>query len=128
MVQCICRLLPLVKLVNKEVKKIIDKADLTSTEMESLYKAACFMEKVEKTCSMEESASYGYEREPWVGYSEMRGRTSPVTGRYISRGMSGHSIEDRMIAALEQQMDNAKTEYERQQIMEEINHIRMGTR
>lgn len=77
---------------------------------------------------------YGYG-DP--GYSEERGR-SPVTGRYISRGMSGrggnnnggggysgHSIEDRMIASLEQQMDQAQSDYERNMIEEEINHIRM---
>lgn len=77
---------------------------------------------------------YGYGDS---GYSEERGR-SPVTGRYISRGMSGrggnnnggggysgHSIEDRMIASLEQQMDQAQSDYERNMIEEEINHIRM---
>ena len=57
---------------------------------------------------------------------------SPVTGRYLSRGAddnySGHSIEDRMIASLEQQMDSAKSEYERKVIMDEIQRIRMGTR
>ena len=37
---------------------------------------------------------------------------------------SGHSIEDRMIWALEQQMDTAKSDYERQQIKEEIDSIR----
>lgn len=37
---------------------------------------------------------------------------------------SGHSIEDRMIWALEQQMDAAKSDYERQQIKEEIDNIR----
>lgn len=37
---------------------------------------------------------------------------------------SGHSIEDRMIWALEQQMDTAKSDYERQQIKEEIDNIR----
>lgn len=70
---------------------------------------------------------YGMHGDP-MGYSETRGR-SPVTGRYISRGMdgySGHSIEDRMIASLEQQMDNANSEYERQIIQKEIKHIRMG--
>lgn len=69
---------------------------------------------------MPETDSYGRSR-------------SPVTGRYISHGQngigySGHSIEDRMIASLEQQMDSANSDYERQKIQEEINRIRMGTR
>lgn len=37
---------------------------------------------------------------------------------------SGHSVEDRMIWALEQQMDTAKSDYERQTIEKEINRIR----
>lgn len=90
--------------------------------------------------------SYGYDE------SYARGRDA-ATGRYMSRGRdemwyddrsyghqsyapgmnrsmgyndntSGHSIEDRMIWALEQQMDAAKSDYERQQIKEEIDNIR----
>lgn len=65
---------------------------------------------------------------------------SPVTGRYISNGSmngnsygheypitygySGHSIHDRMIAALEPMYDQAKSEHERQVISNEINRIR----
>lgn len=53
------------------------------------------------------------------------------TGRYVSRGYSnegysGHSIEDRMIMALEQQMDAAKTDYERQMVEKEIQRLRRG--
>lgn len=123
------------KLVQKEVKKIVDKGDLTEKELDSLYKAACFMEKIEKTCVMD-GESYGprhYDMKmdaygDWNGYSERRGR-SPVTGRYISRGMdgmSGHSVEDRMIASLEHEMDNVTSEYDKKRIMDEIRNIRMG--
>lgn len=68
------------------------------------------------------------------GNSYARGR-SATTGRYVSRdygmsrnigGHSGHSIDDRMIDALEQQMDAATTEYERHRIQDQINQIRMG--
>jgi hypothetical protein len=69
-------------------------------------------------------------------YSGARGRDS--MGRYTSRGthdnmyydpryedhgMSGHSVKDRMIAALEEQMDNAKTEYEREEVRKAIAEI-----
>lgn len=66
--------------------------------------------------------------ETW-GNSNMRGR-SPVTGRYVSRdsGYSGHSINDRMIDNLEKMMDQASSEYERQQIENEIRRIRMNER
>lgn len=41
---------------------------------------------------------------------------------------NGNSIEDRMIMALEQQMDGAKTDYERQLVEKEIQRIRRGDR
>lgn len=41
---------------------------------------------------------------------------------------SNHSIEDRMIANLEQQMDMAQSEYERNKIMAEIRHIRENSK
>ena len=131
------------KLVKKEVRKIIDKDSLTPAELDNLHKAASYLEKMMACCEDDEWSEssygnynmrmrghYGYEHTPddMRGYSERRGR-SPVTGRYISRGMdgmSGHSIEDRMVAALEDQMDAAKNEYERKMIQDEINRIRMG--
>ena len=77
--------------------------------------------------------SYGYDHDSYA-----RGRDA-ATGRYVSRGRepmwhddrymdrtSVHSIEDRMIWALEQQMDSAKSDYERQLIEKEINRIRNG--
>lgn len=82
--------------------------------------------------------SYGYYHDSYGDdmYSNRRGR-SPVTGRYISRGMddyserdrmyrdgySGHSIKDRMVARLESMMDEAKTDHERQTVNEWINRL-----
>lgn len=73
------------------------------------------------------------------GDSYRRGR-SPVTGRYISRNSyrdnrgrnsyadeySGHSIVDRMVARLENMMDEAKTDHERQTVNEWINRLQGG--
>lgn len=140
------------KLLEKEMKKIVDKGDLTPTELDNLKKALCIADMLEGQSSgmyMDDpDMSYGWNIQrtrPYMddmnGMSGRRGRSS-VTGRYISRGMdqmnsstngmtygqSGHSIEDRMIASLEQQMDNASSSYERQMIQEEINHIRMRNR
>ena len=132
-------------IVKKGITKIIEKGDVTPGELDSLSKAATFLEKMTKVCGGGEESEmmygmrsygnmhggYGMYGDPMMmdGYSERRGR-SPVTGRYVSRGMdggySGHSIEDRMIASLEQQMDGAKSDYERKVIMDEINRIRTG--
>lgn len=40
---------------------------------------------------------------------------------------SGHSIKDRMIDRLERMMNEAETEYERKEIMEEISRIRQNS-
>ena len=126
------------KLAANEVAKINEKGDLTPSEVDSVYKISNIMEKSVKAAAMlglmdeEYDYSYGELR----GNSYMRGR-SATTGRYVSRdygmsrnmgGHSGHSIDDRMIAALEQQMDMATSEYEKQRIMDQINQIRMGER
>ena len=142
------------KSAKKEVDKIVSKGDLTPAELDNVYKVACTMEKIQKLCSESEYSSgmpgsYGYGMSGWRPemvygmnsgmqngswgqdmYSGNKMR-SPVTGRYISRGddggYSGHSIEDRIIASLEQQMDEAKSDYERKVIMDEIQRIRRGT-
>lgn len=44
--------------------------------------------------------------------------------RRYDGGYSGHSVNDRMIASLEKEYDNATTEYEREQIRKEIEHLR----
>lgn len=52
-----------------------------------------------------------------------------IFGQYVSRdygGRSGHSLNDRMIAKLEEMIDQASSEYERQQIMRQIEKIRGG--
>lgn len=56
--------------------------------------------------------------------SYRRGR-SMTTGRYMSRddGYSGHSIKDRMISKLENMMDEAKTEHERQTVNDWIRRL-----
>ena len=75
---------------------------------------------------------------PKVSYDSMARGRSPVTGRFVSRmghpmehydrkydgGYSGHSVNDKMIAALEHAMDEAETLYERDQIQQEIHMLR----
>ena len=46
-----------------------------------------------------------------------------VSRRYDG-GYSGHSVNDRMIASLEKEYDNANSEYEKEQIRKEIEHLR----
>lgn len=88
---------------------------------------------------------------PKTSYNSFAHGRSPFTGRFVSRdgvpmgtlsynrdysngmdnmsrrydgGYSGHSINDRMIASLEREMDHATSDYERNQIQNEIEHLR----
>lgn len=77
---------------------------------------------------MPDQMMYGNSYNSYDGNSYARGR-SPITGRYVSRdnydsGRSGHSVNDRMIAALEQMVDQASNDYERQQILRQIEKMR----
>lgn len=118
------------KLATKELDKIIKKGDLSPSELESAYKIACMTEKCQEVKMKNEGAAnsygqYGYMDGFSVTPNSYRGMYGDMEG---GNGYSGHSIEDRMISALEQQMDEAKTEYERKMIQDEIQRIRMGTR
>lgn len=124
------------KALERDLEKLFSKGELTPVDWEAVKKAMCIANMIESykngesydeegsSYGMGMRRSYGRPEEDW-GMSGERGR-SPVTGRYISRGYSGHSIEDRMIMALEQQMDGASSDYERQMIEKEIKRIRRG--
>ena len=48
----------------------------------------------------------------------------PMENRSYANDYSGHSVEDRTIEMLEHQMDNAKSDYDRQFIQNQIRSIR----
>jgi hypothetical protein len=124
------------ELMLKELRKINAKGDLTPQEVCSIKEIAestYYMQIVE---AMEDGGDSDYSDYYPDGdmMSSRRGRDMR-TGRYVSRrGMrsyegdrmtSGHSLHDRMIAALENTMDQAKSDYDRQQIKEWIHKIQM---
>lgn len=128
-------------LLEEELRKIVDKNDISPTELENATKAVCLMQKVqelEEWPSEEEMDEYYSRRGSYHGNSYRRGRDYD-TGRYVSRNdgrtpnsyrhmddMSHHSIKDRMIASLENMMDEAGSEYEQNQIHEWITRMEMG--
>lgn len=136
--------------LEEEIKKIAKKNDITPAELENATKAVCLIEKIKMIerldmddadysegsysnarMRMNYSNEYGdNSRGRYGSYNDSsyrRGR-STTTGRYMSRdnyddGYSGHSIRDRMIDKLESMIDEAKTEHEKQVVMEWINRL-----
>lgn len=138
--------------LGKEIKTVAEKGSMTPAELEAVTKAMCLYEMIDERLMLEggydtfrsaDNYSQRYYRDnSMAGMNSMnsyympdqmsynsyaRGR-SPVTGRYVSRdyesGRSGHSIKDRMIDQLERMMDQAGSEYERQEILREIEKMR----
>lgn len=125
------------ELMLKELRKINAKGDLTPQEMCNIKEMA---EAVYKMQIVEAMADGGNDHSEYYtdddGMSMRRGRDMR-TGRYVSRrggrsyrgsydggNMSGHSVSDRMIAALENTMDQVGSDYDRQKIEEVIHKIR----
>lgn len=133
--------------------QLFAKADMTVTEFKNANEALCTLEKLNKlergdAMREEYGDSYGnympqmpYGASSWVAsgpypdsmyYGDNYGRRmrSSTTGRYMNgnsgSGTYGHSIEDRMVANLEDMMDQAHNDYERQQIQKQIQDIRKG--
>ena len=126
------------------IKGITSKNDISPAQLEHLSKAVCIIEKLK---SLEQQENENSEN------SYRRGR-SRTTGRYMSRdnsqgyydnsgrhyqdsgnssrryndssGYSGHSIKDRMIAKLEEMLDETKTQHEEQFINEWLDRLSKG--
>lgn len=121
-------------ILEEEIKKITQKGSITPTELDSMTKAVCLIEKINMIEDYDNSEDYDDENSY---YSRRRGRYSRRNynydsyndgGRSMSRShrnsdYSGHSIKDRMIDKLESMMDEAKSEYERKIVSDWINRL-----
>ena len=124
----------LYELLDDEIQKIVSKNDITPVELERAEKAICIMHKIEEMLGMDSGYSEtSYYDSPFYNMSGRRGR-SPMTGRFVSRdgrsmrsnGNSGHSIKDRAISRIEQMMDEAGSDYEREELSSIIRGIESG--
>ena len=135
-----------------ELKDLKKKGDLTPEDVKLVKEMVCTIKEINEMMGSgmyseghyrtNTGTSYGNNMDNSYGNYSGTSR-SPVTGRYISNGSmndtsygsyghlyperygySGHSIHDRMVAALEPMYDQAKSEHERQIITNTINRIR----
>ena len=135
------------KAIEKHIQAIIRKeANMSPIDIDTLSKDLCALESLKRIESNEYSE--GYSENGNSGNSYRRGRAA--NGRFVSRdggnsagyydgsgnslryydgssnnsGYSGHSIQDRMVAKLEEMFDVAQSEHERQTVRDVINHLR----
>lgn len=128
--------------VEKMLDQLFAKPDISAAELKNASEAVCFLESLDKLergkAMRDEYGSYGANS--WVAsgpypdysYGDNYGRRmrSSTTGRYMNGpnpGQTyGHSIKDRMVAQLEDMMDQAHNDYERKEIQNEIQKLRMN--
>ncbi len=130
----------------EKVESLLDqlfaKPDLNSAELKNANEALCFLESLDKLehgkAMRDEYGSYGANSwvasGPYPEYGDSYGRRmrSSTTGRYMNgpnpdqmmNGTYGHSIKDRMVAAWEDMMAEAKSDYERRYIESKIRELR----
>lgn len=117
-------------LLLREIGKINAKGDISPSELDNLCKAYKTLREIstietmnglDRSETMRMDNSYGYPR----SYDRVSmGRPMSTDSYRYERGYSGHSVNDRMIASLEREMDMAESEYDRNKIMEEIRRLR----
>lgn len=116
-------------LLIREIGKINAKGDISPSELDNLckaYKTLREISTIEAMNGLDRSetmrrSSYGYPHS--YDHASM-GRSVNTDPYRYERGYSGHSVNDRMIASLEREMDLAESEYDRNKIMEEIRRLR----
>ena len=95
--------------VESALKPIIAKgAAISAAELDIATKAVCLLEKIK-----------------WLGEVKEDYSDHEASGRSYGsdKGHSGHSVKDRMIARLEEMMDEAKGDYERRTVEEWIRRL-----
>lgn len=130
----ISRMDALSEVVVKELDSIISKGTMSVGELKIAFDAVCLLMKIAELEDKIDGGNMfdeGYsERNSWPNQSSYSQMRNPSNGRFMTGGRmfdskrSGHSIEDRMIEALEGMMDIAKNDYERQAIRSQIESLR----
>lgn len=106
--------------IEEEICSLLIKQPLNMDDIEVLSKLADAAKDIATVEGMSEYYNDGMSyapRMPKVSYN------SPMHKKYYG-GYSGHSANDKMIAALERALEDATTEYETQQILDEIQYLR----
>jgi hypothetical protein len=105
-----------------ELKSICRKEEITSTDLENIYKIVDIVKDITTVEAMHKADNDGYSRGWDVDYSYARGRDS--MGRYTSRdnGYSRDSKND-MINHLTDMMRSARTDEERESYRKTIDHL-----
>jgi len=111
-------------LLERKVEEVVDRGDISGSELECIYKAYKTIYYMTTTEAMEDYGddySRGYTHTPdWSRDMNSMRRGRGADGRYKSM----HSVNDRIIANLERELNTNISDFERQRIMDEIHRLR----
>lgn len=118
-------------LLCSEIKKVVKKGEIKdATEVKGVKDALEAMKLIQHLKGGVEDESLGYYpmHHGRIDFNGTYGRRNMRTGRYMSDGSMpdttyGHSIKDRMVAALEPLYDKAESGYEHTMIQKAINSV-----
>ena len=129
-----------IETIEDVIKDITSKKDISPAQLEHLSKSVCIIEKLKSMQQQENEYSENsyrrgrsrttgrYSRDNSNDYYDNSGRNYRDSGnssrRYNdSSGYSGHSLKDRMIAKLEEMLDDTQSHHEEQFINQWIDRL-----
>ena len=109
-----------------ELDEIARKPDMSAGDLETVHKLTDTIKNIDKICALEEE---GYSQAvDWDGYGRgsSYARRRDSRGRYSRDGYSRDGGKERMMEHLDQAMDAATTERERDAIRRMLDELRRG--
>ena len=116
-------------LLERKIEEVVNRGDISPSEMDCVYKAyktIYYMTTTEAMNEYGDSRSFGRSMYPDWDFEESMRRGRGMDGRFVSRndGRSYHSVNDRIIASLERELNGDISDFERQRITDEIRRLR----
>ncbi len=103
-----------------KLEEVTKKGTVNLTDAKAMLDVFCLLQKIR---DYEMECCNDLQNEGDGSFAMTR---SMPRGHYMNRGWSGHSINDRMVNALEKMYDDAPTEHERDVLTEWIRKIKMS--
>lgn len=124
--ECSRQLDSLEELLIGQIRKVTAKNDITPAELDNMNKALCAMETIRRIKDGDLDSAYSGDSYRFSGTMPRMSHDRHMShGRMpYSEGYSRHSINDRMVDALEKMYDEAGTDHERRQIDKYIRMLR----
>ena len=107
------------RLLKRMIRDVVEKGDISPTEVDCLKDSYEILYYMQATETMDEHSD-SYDSVHMRTHDESMRRGRGMDGRFVSR----HSVNDRIVASLEKELDYAESDFERKKLMDEIRRVR----